>query len=116
MHESLTRIVSSIISLNCHHIRIGLDEDGNERLIIDGQPVGRCFKLYGFMEEVVGVRAVLADFADILMIIMMRYPQTFENVREDIEGLAEYFEPELRDDWVALWKRESETSLEENVQ
>lgn len=57
-------------------------------------------------EQVAGVEVVLADFADVLSMIMMRHPQAFENVREEVEGLAEYFQPDLRDAWVELWRRE----------
>lgn len=108
MNESITKIIAKMVELNSHHIWIGQDEDGNERLVIDQKPVGRCFKVYAFMEEVAGIEAVLADFADILMMIMRYHPQAFENVREEVEGLAKYFRPALRDCWVDLWRRENQ--------
>jgi hypothetical protein len=105
MGRFLVKSICELISLHSSHICIGADMDGNEVLMIDGEPVGRCFRLYDFLEEVGGTPLMLADFADVLVAVQSRYPQAFECAREEIEGLAEYFKPELRNDWVNLWAK-----------
>ena len=84
------------------------DPEAQEHLKINGNRVGRDFRLYGFMAELGGPQQAIADFATVLLALKTRAPAAFDAIRADVDALDRHFSEPHRARWRALWQEPSE--------